>query len=122
MLRIECDLKLVFAAISSVVALIALFLTIRTNRQKKSEMLMRSCNELCDAMSVGEINTLLNNIHTICDNGMNDTSSIIEVQNELKKIISGVEAKWKELHLQLKSNKQHEIHGKLEVIYHKYKF
>lgn len=121
MLRIECDLKVVFAAISSVVAVVALFLTIRTNRQKKREMLLRSCNELCDAMSVSEIKTLLNNIYTICDNGMNDTSSIIEVQNELKKIVSGVEAKWKELQLQLKFNKQHEFHEKLEDVYHEYK-
>lgn len=111
----------VLGGIGGPAGVLTIIYTISKNRQKKRVELIRTCNELCSAICIGEINSLLNNIYTICEKGTNDPANIIEVQNELKKIISGVEAKWKELQLQLKSNKQHELLGKLKNVFREYK-
>ena len=90
------------------------------NRQKKREELERSCNELCAAISNSKIHTLLNNIIAICDKGIDDAKSIIEVQNELKQIFHEASAKWDALKSKLNAKKHEELLREVEAIFHDY--
>ena len=123
MITLEMDWMLfwtVLGAVGGPAAVITGFVAFLNNQKKKRENLMHTCNGLCNAMSVSKINTLLNNINTICDKGVDDAASVIEVHNKLQKIIQEVNAKWENLKLQLKSNKRKDLQVKLEAVLHEY--
>ena len=112
----------VVGAIATVGGFILSVLTLWRNRQKKEESLKRAYNELCEAMSMGEINTLLNNVVIICNDRESNSDSLIELQNKLHFIIKGVNTKWNEMKLQLKTPKHLRLYDQLESIMTEYQF
>ena len=108
------------SGIGGLIAVITIIVTFLKNQTKKREKLMHTCNELCDAMSVSKIYTLLNNIGTICDKGMTSTSDIMGIQNTLLQMVQEFNVKWGEMQLLIKSSRLRTMREQIEAIVAKY--
>lgn len=125
MLIISNNLTLLWTAVGAIASVVCTLITIQTvwrNGQKRKEAVIRSCNDLSEAMSIGEINTLLNNVITICNEKKCNSDSIMELQNKLQFITKEVATKWNEMKLQLKTPKHLKLYDQLESIMTGYQF
>lgn len=125
MIIIKMDWTLFWTALSGIggiAAVISILILILNSGKKKRKTLMRTCNELCDAMSINKINTLLNNLYTISDKGMKDASAIIEIQNNLQKTVQEAKAKWEEMRLLLNSKRHRALLTQINEIVVEYDF
>ncbi len=119
----------VVSAIAAVVAAVVAVLTVWINRQKKKEKklealekLKQARNELCVAMNLGEINTLLNNAITICDEKKLDSKNLNDLWNQLQPVLTEVESKWNSLKLQLASSGNDKLSEQLDAVVQEYLF
>ena len=125
MMILEMDWTLFWTALGGIgglAAVITIIIAILNNRKKKRNTLIHACNELCDAMSIGNINTLLNKLSIICDKGMNDASAIIEIQSNLQQTVHDVKARWRKMQLLLKSSSQRAMRAKMDTIVENYHY
>ena len=125
MLILEMDWTLFWTAlngIGGIAALITIIIATTNNRKKKRNTLIQTCNDLCDAMSIGNIANLLNKLSIICDKGMNDASVIIEIQSNLQQTVQEVKASWREMKLLMKSSRQRAMLAKMDTIVENYHY
>lgn len=117
----EIFLTMVSVAAAVIAAFVAL-LSISWHKRKQDEMLKQACSELCDAISVGEINAVLNNAMAIINKKQADSNSLIVIQNQLQLIVRNVNAKWNRLKVLLLSSRQNKLSEKMEAIVQEYLF
>ncbi len=117
----EVFLTIVSVAAAVIAAFVAL-LSISWHKQKQDEMLKQAYSELCDAISVGEINAVLNNAMAIINKKETDGNGLIVIQNQLQSIVRNVNAKWNRLNLLLLSSRQNELTEKTGATIQEYLF
>lgn len=112
----------IVSIIAAVIGAIVALLSVLWHRQKQNEILKQSCIELCDSISVGEINAVLNNAIAIINKKEVDSNGLIAIQNQLQSIVRDVNAKWNRLKMLLLSSRQNELSEKMESIIQEYLF
>lgn len=112
----------IVSIIAAVIGAIVALFSVMWHGQKQNEILKQSCIELCDSISVGEINAVLNNAIAIINNKKVDSNGLIAIQNQLQSIVRDVNAKWNRLKMLLLSSRQNGLSEKMESIIQEYLF
>ena len=114
------------AAVVGVVFGVLSYLNTRQQKKKKKlealKNLEQARNELCVAMNIGEINTMLNNAIALCDERNSDSKSLNGIWNQLQSVLTEVESKWSSLKLQLTSSGNNNLSEQLDAVIQEYLF